>query len=378
MESHETSTALPIYTLLTHGKNVISYKTTLWSGNNERSLRHSTLKDALLANPQLERLHILCDEKELNDAKWDKQDTRKLPPVKELVIRDLLGWNIFSVCDWSNVTHLELINISSIALTESVRAEDLSNLKTLIIACDCRDRAQRQDQLQKLSDFLNTLLSYTTNLGKLSLKCGVRDFRQNRRDCSLSMKSEEFRNPNDCISTIAQRCQRLRSLELRNSDQQHSLPWKWILLSNNDLEVIGCGCPGLMELSLDAKIYLYGRQPRLDMVVTAALAAFRNLRRLTVHTLMPYLPPEPGLLPYHQARAIAREWTENVQRLKKGAKFERLTMNIEIERLVVDDEFQRIYDDDDWRVYLNFTCETGNGVSWSVTGEERSLEFIHR
>lgn len=114
------------------------------------------------------------------------------------------------------------------------------------------------------------------------------------------------------------------------------------------------------------------------MGVTAALAAFRNLRRLTIYTIMPYLPPEFGLLPHHQARAVAREWTENIQRLKQGAKFVRLTMNIEIERLVVEDEFERIYDDDDWRVYLNYTWEAAKGVSWSVTGEERALEFIRR
>lgn len=133
-----------------------------------------------------------------------------------------------------------------------------------------------------------------------------------------------------------------------------------------------------MELSLDAKTYYYGRQIRLEMGVTAALAAFRNLRRLTIYTITPYLPPESGLLPYHQARAVAREWIENIQRLKQGTRFVRLTIFSEIERLVVEDDFERIYDDDDWRVYLKYTWEAAKGVIWSVTGEERALEFIRR
>lgn len=378
MERHDTSTALPLYPLLKSVANVISCKTTIWSEDEKRIRGRSTIKDALSANPQLQTLHLFSKEEELNDVKWDKRDARKLPPVKELVIRNLLGWSIFSICDWSNVTHLELVNVSSIALIEGLPAEKLSKLKTLIIACVCWDRAERQNRLQILSDFLNTLLTYTRDLGKLALKCGVCDFRQSRRGCSLIFKSEESRKSNDCVLTVAQGCQSLHSLELRNFDGPDSSPWKWILFSPNDLETINCGCPGLMELSLDAKTYFYGRQLRLDMGVTAALAAFRNLRRLTLYTIMPYLPPESGLLPHHQARAVAREWTENIQRLKQGAKFVRLTMNIEIERLVVEDEFERIYDDDDWRVYLNYTWEAAKGVSWSVTGEERALEFIRR
>ena len=123
-------------------------------------------------------------------------------------------------------------------------------------------------------------------------------------------------------------------------------------------------------------MYLYDREPRLNMAVSNALATFRNLRRLTVYTIMPYLPPKAGLLPRHQARAVAREWIENLQRLKQGALFERPTVNIEIERLVIDDEFQRIHEEDDWRVFLTYKCEAGAGVSWSITGEDRSDDFI--
>lgn len=64
--------------------------------------------------------------------------------------------------------------------------------------------------------------------------------------------------------------------------------------------------------------------------------------------------------------------------LKQGALFEKMTMSIEIERLVVGDEFQRINEEDDWRVFLTYTCEAEKGVSWSITGENRNLEFIRR
>ena len=100
------------------------------------------------------------------------------------------------------------------------------------------------------------------------------------------------------------------------------------MLSTSNLEVVRCSCPGLMELSLDVKVYLYYRRPRLDVALAAALAIFRNLRRLTVHTLIPNLPPDAGLLPHHQVRAVAREWIENAG--TRSILFEKMTMSIEI------------------------------------------------
>ena len=295
-----------------------------------------------------------------------------------MVTRDLLGWDTLSICDWSEIPHLELTNVSNVALTEGLPPGELTRLKTLILACECWDRAEMQNQLQKLSDFLDSLLGYTSDLEKLALKCGVCDFHRYRRGAFLTIKSEEYRKPNDCIPAIARNCQSLCSLDPRKFDGPRSFPRKWILLSTTYLEVVRCSCPALMELSLDAKVYLYDRRPRLVVAVNAALATFRNIRRLMVYTLIPYLPPDAGLLPHHQPRAVAPESIEILQRLKQGAIFERLTMNVEIERLVADDEYQRINDDEDWRVFLSYTCEVEKGVSWSITGEDRSLEFIRR
>lgn len=75
--------------------------------------------------------------------------------------------------------------------------------------------------------------------------------------------------------------------------------------------------------------------------MTTALARFRNLRFLTVYTIMPYLRPEAGRLPHHQAHAVTRECVEDPQRLKEGVHFEKLSMNIEIEELQASDECQR-------------------------------------
>ena len=150
------------------------------------------------------------------------------------------------------------------------------------------------------------------------------------------------------------------------------------MLSATDLEIIRCSCPSLMELSLDARTFRYSCHPRLDTRVTAALSTFRNLRRVTVNTLIPYSSPEAGLLPHHRARAIARECFENVKRLKQAVEIERLIMNVEIERLGVDDKFQRIHQEDDWRVCLTYTFKVVKGGSWSVTREERSIEFKRR
>ena len=377
MDMHDASSTLPFYPLLKNATHMVSCKITLRSEDTQWYPRASSIKECLLANPHLEVLHLLSQDK-LNYLRWDKGDMRKLPPVKELVIQGLHGWEIFSICDWSRISHLELINISSVVDIESIPLAALSRLKTLVIACECLDRAERQAKLQKLSDILCTLLSHTSEIKKLALKCGVCDFLHNRRGCTLTYSSEERCNLGNFVETIARNCQRLQSLELRSFDGLKFLPWRWIMLSATDLKLIRCSCSSLMELSLDVKTYLYGCNPRLDMSVTAALATLRNLRRVIVHTLMPYSRTEAGLLPHHRARAVAREWVENLRRLKQGVGFERLTMEVEIERLGREDEFQWVYPEDDWRVYLTYTFDAINGVSWSVTGEERSVEFFRK
>ena len=122
-------------------------------------------------------------------------DTRRLPPVKELVTRDLLGWDTLSTCDRSNTTHLELTNVSNVALTEGLPYGEL------IIACECLDRTERQSQLQELSDFSNSLLGNTSGLERLALKGWVCDFYRYRRDDSSTIKLRESRKPNDCVSS---------------------------------------------------------------------------------------------------------------------------------------------------------------------------------
>ena len=86
--------------------------------------------------------------------------------------------------------------------------------------------------------------------------------------------------------------------------------------------------------------------------MTAEFAEFRNLRRLMVYDIMPHSRPIAGLKPHHRARAIAREWNENILWLKRGVKFHRLMMSVEIERLVPDDEFRRVNDKEEWSVCL--------------------------
>lgn len=180
---------LPLYTLLT---NAVSYKATTYSQPSETL---NLMMAALLKNSRLETLYLLGDKQELINVEREKWDTRRLPPVKELVIRDLLGWDTLSICDWSNTTHLELTNVSNVALTEGLPSGEL------IIAYECLDRAERQNQLQELSDFLNSLLGNTRGLERLALKGWVCDFHRYRRDASLTIKLQESRKPNHCVSS---------------------------------------------------------------------------------------------------------------------------------------------------------------------------------
>ena len=94
--------------------------------------------------------------------------------------------------------------------TQLSTPEELSKLMTLVIACECRDRAKRQNQLQRLSGYLYTKLGHTSDLRKLAFKCGVCDLLQNRRGCSLTSKSMESRKPHDCVRTTAQHCRKLQ------------------------------------------------------------------------------------------------------------------------------------------------------------------------
>ena len=103
---------------------------------------------------------------------WDEQDMREPPPVEELVLQCLLGWNLFDFCNWSRITLLELINVSNLALIEDLPPEKLSGLRTVIIACE------RQSELQELNGFLNTLLSDTIKVDTLAMGCRVRGSHQ--------------------------------------------------------------------------------------------------------------------------------------------------------------------------------------------------------
>ena len=372
VERHDDSMPLLFYPALASVTNVVSCKSIVPARIPRWYQRGPIIKNALLANPQLQTLHLTNNEKDIGDVGWDEQDTRILPPFKELVLRGLLGWNFFNICDWSNIIHLELINVSHVALSKDLPPRKLSGLKTFIIACGCWDHVKRQNHLSDLIGFLDNLLTCTRNLDTLTMKFGVLDFHQNRDGYSLFNYSEGSCRQHVCVPVITQHCQSLRSMDLRIFEGTRSLRWLWILLSVSDLEAIRSSCPSLMELSLDSKIHFHGREAGLDMDVTAALAKFRNLRRLTVYTILDHSRPEAGLLPHHQARAVTREVVENLQRLKEGVKFDKLTVKIEMERLVVDDEYQGNVESDDRWVCLNYTFEAGKAASWFVTGEERA------
>ena len=117
--------------------NVIPNDSSIPPKANGWVLRGSAIKSALLANLQLETLHLTCNEKEPIDEDWNVVDMRKFPHVKELVIRGLLGVSLFRICDWLNITHLKLTNISNLTIVEILLPEELSRLKILIIAYGC-------------------------------------------------------------------------------------------------------------------------------------------------------------------------------------------------------------------------------------------------
>ena len=181
MKRHGVSTTISFYSLLKNVANVIPCNITLWSDNTMLSSIEPAVREALLANPRLEKLHLLSPDDKIRDLKLDKWDRRKLPPVKELVIRDLLGWEFSRICDWSSITYLELVNVSDAAMIENIPPEELSGLKILVIACERRDRAEGQNQLQRPNNYLYTLLSHTSDLEKLTSKCGGCGLLENRR-----------------------------------------------------------------------------------------------------------------------------------------------------------------------------------------------------
>lgn len=65
-------------------KSTVSFKIPQWS------LQWPAIKNALLTNPKLEKVHLVYDVKDLANVDWDIQDTTKLPPLNELIVRSLL------------------------------------------------------------------------------------------------------------------------------------------------------------------------------------------------------------------------------------------------------------------------------------------------
>ena len=103
------------------------------------------IRDLLFERPRLQELHLrhgrhaniilLRPTIEVHED----QITKCLPALKTLII-DGYNWNrsqwwIPNLWNWSNITHLELIEVQAIELLQHVPPQDLSGLKTFIEKC---------------------------------------------------------------------------------------------------------------------------------------------------------------------------------------------------------------------------------------------------
>lgn len=218
--------------------NLVSCKIAAWEMRDLPMIR-----ELLFERPKLQELHLLHGQHANIVSLRPKievhedQNTKCLPALKTLII-DGYNWNRSqwetpNLWNWSNITHLELIEVQAIELLQRVPPQDLSGLKIFIEKCTSNYEEPNQESNHKRkSKLLCRLVRHTTALEELKIYCETQ-------------KSE-------IVSALARNCSHLRTLSLRCFMSYRELSWTALTL--DQLYTIGSNCPQLMEIEVDVAL----------------------------------------------------------------------------------------------------------------------------
>lgn len=274
------------------------------------------LKRILLASPNMETFDMVSEHSRNVGVDWDIRDGEKLPPFKDLKLRDICWYfsplEAVTFWDWSRIAHLRMTGVHIIDFLRTVTPEYLSGLRTFKTDCWCSEK-----DLEEASNLLCNLVNNITALQKLQMRCLMRS------------------HLNQCFSAIINYGRNLRSLSLRDFHRPDEHPQLYSVLPIEYLRALCSACPCLTRLDIDVKLNV-GAKGR--SVLSSNLASFRNLRVLKLHAWMSYPVSDtkksikcavviPALVP----------WIKDLYSAKQGVGFDRLHLFVRMRHVIAPD-----------------------------------------
>ena len=318
------------------------------------------------------------------------QNVKRLPALRSLII-DGDGcnpslWEGTNLWNWSQITHLELREVKVDKFLDYVPPQHLSGLKTFI------DTA-RIDFSEKKSTMLCSLLKHTTTLEELQTECDTQNSKiipTIARNCShlhtlklgcYSVRVGLWWLPltADQLKAVGTGCPQLMEIQVDLAWPSNSHTFSTSAGSTS--QTATTSAPTVMTPSMpsvsnakrdatgtdrdDTKLGVMGESVIKDLAqadneletwerhysreeVTAlrnqvhanpasALAGFRNLRRLTIFTVINhFVAPESNQRTYARTRAAVKNWLTELLLTKEGAGFEKVVIRVRSE--VVNEE----------------------------------------
>lgn len=192
----------------------------------------SDIRDLLLAQPNLQKLHLVSETKAPpvfpKPRLREPASSERLPPLRELVLDgyhwDYPPWAAVNFWDWSNIIHLELRNTQVDNFLLTVPPQHLSRLQTFIT--DSRGSVGHRVSIDRL---LCNVVAQNSCLEELRMKYVVKK--------------------STLVSMVARNGSVLRILDLRCCNRPRKS--SWLPLSKGELVDLNSGCPQLIELEVD-------------------------------------------------------------------------------------------------------------------------------
>ena len=245
--------------------NLVSCRIAAWEKREFPMIR-----EWLSERPRLEELHFLRGRyvtswlRPKNEVR-ENQNTKCLPALKTLIIYGYESrnsqWEISNLWNWSNITHLELVNVQAIELLHHVPPQDLAGLKIFIEKSYLN---YEESTFKRKTELLCSLVRHTTALEELKIKCET--------------------HKSDIVSALARSCSHLRTLSLR-SFRPYREPL-WICPILDQLDIIGSNCPQLMEFEVDVvlptfshAVYSKSRSASKSVGTPASTISTRSMSR---------------------------------------------------------------------------------------------------
>ncbi len=285
---------------------LVSCKISKWTSPD-----YSKIGCALTEAKHLETLHLSARNRR-GSCIWNflAKTGVSLPPLKELVLENY-AWHrppyaALHVWNWTQLVHLKLNNVCIFSFLTTVPYKNLVHLRVLHMYDRCRTNHAQS------SNMICNLLDSIAPLHTLGIACMIE---QPQAKTILSIRRQ---GPS------------LKVLVLIDCKKFWHTDWKF--LHAWDMRGINVSCPNLMQLSIDLPIHPDLQTPRPILYESAALAHFRNLRRLRICTKCLQDPLETESETWQLIGVSIRTWLKMLMVAKQGCAFESIRVMVLVER----------------------------------------------